>query len=196
MLNRRLMLAVVVVALLGNVSAYAQVTRDQYERALSIRERYRNLALNIADSPTWVRGAGHRFWYRKSAEGGGIFVMVDAEAGTRAPVFDHEKIAAALSRATGGHYTAVTFPFRSFRYTEGAIGFPLNDARWKSALIKANKKFDLLYVPGGGHGAGGLYGQRLLIDFFVHNLMHAEPPDWNNSPPLPALLRPPIPPGQ
>src|SRR5581483_9769610 len=27
-----------------------------------------------------------------------------------------------------------------------------------NALIKANKKFDLLYVPGGGHGAGGEYG--------------------------------------
>jgi len=60
-----------------------------------------------------------------------------------------------------------------------------------NALIKANKEFDLLDVPGGGHGAGGLYGQRLLVDFFVHNLMHQEPPDWNSQPPLPALTRPP-----
>src|SRR5919199_399634 len=58
-----------------------------------------------------------------------------------------------------------------------------------NALIKANKKFDLLYVPGGGHGAGGLYGQRLLMDFFVHNLMHQEVPDWNSEPTLPALLQ-------
>ena len=64
-----------------------------------------------------------------------------------------------------------------------------------NALIKANKKFEFLDVPGGGHGAGGLYGQRLLMDFFVHNMMHAEPPDWNASAPLPALLRPPTPPG-
>jgi dipeptidyl aminopeptidase/acylaminoacyl peptidase len=48
-----------------------------------------------------------------------------------------------------------------------------------NALIKANKNFDLLYVPGGGHGAGGAYGQRLLEDFFVHNLLGMEPPDWN-----------------
>ncbi|WP_251106789.1 prolyl oligopeptidase family serine peptidase [Alloacidobacterium dinghuense] len=48
-----------------------------------------------------------------------------------------------------------------------------------NALIKANKRFDLLYVPGGGHGAGGEYGQRLLADFFVHNLLGEEPPDWN-----------------
>jgi dipeptidyl aminopeptidase/acylaminoacyl peptidase len=48
-----------------------------------------------------------------------------------------------------------------------------------NALIKAGKKFDLLFVPGGGHGAGGAYGQRLLEDFFVHNLAGMEPPDWN-----------------
>ena len=48
-----------------------------------------------------------------------------------------------------------------------------------NALIKANKKFDLLFVPGGGHGAGGAYYQRLLQDFFVHHLHGVEPPDWN-----------------
>jgi dipeptidyl aminopeptidase/acylaminoacyl peptidase len=46
-------------------------------------------------------------------------------------------------------------------------------------LIKANKTFDLFFVPGGGHGAGGEYGQRKLEDFFVHNLLHQETPDWN-----------------
>ena len=46
-------------------------------------------------------------------------------------------------------------------------------------LIKADKTFDLFYVPGGGHGAGGAYGQRKLEDFFVHNILHQEPPDWN-----------------
>jgi dipeptidyl aminopeptidase/acylaminoacyl peptidase len=46
-------------------------------------------------------------------------------------------------------------------------------------LEKANKTFDLLYVPGGGHGAGGAYGQRKLQDFFVHNLLGQETPAWN-----------------
>jgi dipeptidyl aminopeptidase/acylaminoacyl peptidase len=49
-----------------------------------------------------------------------------------------------------------------------------------NALIKANKKFDLLYVPGGGHGAGGTYGQQLLFDFFVHHLLNQEPPVWKS----------------
>jgi dipeptidyl aminopeptidase/acylaminoacyl peptidase len=49
-------------------------------------------------------------------------------------------------------------------------------------LEKANKFFDLLYVPGGGHGAGGSYGQRKLQDFFVHYLLRQEPPAWNAEP--------------
>jgi hypothetical protein len=48
-----------------------------------------------------------------------------------------------------------------------------------NALIKANKKFDLLVIPGGGHGSGGPFGERLLQDFFVHHLLGVEPPDWN-----------------
>lgn len=50
-------------------------------------------------------------------------------------------------------------------------------------LIKANKQFDLLVVPGGGHGAGGRYGQLKLMDFFVRNLKGETTPDWNRQPP-------------
>ena len=46
-------------------------------------------------------------------------------------------------------------------------------------LIKAGKDFDFLFVPGGGHGAGGRYGERRLLDFFVRNLLHQATPDWN-----------------
>ncbi len=49
-------------------------------------------------------------------------------------------------------------------------------------LIKANKDFDLLFVPGGGHGAGGRYGERKLMDFFVRNLLGQPTPQWNTEP--------------
>ena len=45
-----------------------------------------------------------------------------------------------------------------------------------SALIRADKDFDLLVVPGGGHGAGsGANGGRRTMDYFVRNLMGVEP---------------------
>lgn len=38
------------------------------------------------------------------------------------------------------------------------------------ALIKADKYFDLLVIPGGGHGMGGAYGERKMFDFFIRAL--------------------------
>jgi hypothetical protein len=48
-----------------------------------------------------------------------------------------------------------------------------------NALIKANKSFGLLVLPGQNHSGGGDYGERLRRDFFVHNLLGVEPPDCN-----------------
>ena len=50
-----------------------------------------------------------------------------------------------------------------------------------NALIKANKMFDLLVIPGAGHTNGGPYGDKKRNDFFVHHLMGVEPPDRNVS---------------
>ena len=54
------------------------------------------------------------------------------------------------------------------------------DAQVTDRLIKAGKIFDQFFVPGGGHGAGGPYGQRKLEDFFVHYILGQEAPDWND----------------
>jgi dipeptidyl aminopeptidase/acylaminoacyl peptidase len=56
---------------------------------------------------------------------------------------------------------------------------PESTHRFVDALVKAKKDFDFLLVPGGGHGAGGEYGQRRLRDFFVRHLRGQEPPDRN-----------------
>jgi dipeptidyl aminopeptidase/acylaminoacyl peptidase len=53
---------------------------------------------------------------------------------------------------------------------------PASTMQVVNALIKANKDFDLLVVPGGGHGAGsGPYGTRRQRDFFVRHLLGVEP---------------------
>jgi dipeptidyl aminopeptidase/acylaminoacyl peptidase len=56
---------------------------------------------------------------------------------------------------------------------------PESTMRFVDALIKAGKDFDLLVVPGGGHGMGGAYGQRRMQDFFVRHLLGTEPPNRN-----------------
>jgi dipeptidyl aminopeptidase/acylaminoacyl peptidase len=56
---------------------------------------------------------------------------------------------------------------------------PASTLQVANALIKANKTFDLIVLPGQGHSQGGEYGERKRFDFFVHHLLGVEPPDWN-----------------
>jgi dienelactone hydrolase len=59
---------------------------------------------------------------------------------------------------------------------------PASTMQVVNALIKADKQFDLLIIPGANHGSGGAYGDKKRYDFFVHHLLGVEPPDWNTMP--------------
>ena len=57
---------------------------------------------------------------------------------------------------------------------------PASTMQVVDALIKADKDFDLLVVPGRGHGVGETpYASRRRMDFFVRHLLGAEPSNWN-----------------
>ena len=56
---------------------------------------------------------------------------------------------------------------------------PESTYRVADALIKANKSFDFLAVPGMGHSDGGLYGRAKKRDFFVKSLLGVDPPGRN-----------------
>ena len=45
-------------------------------------------------------------------------------------------------------------------------------------LIKRNKDFDLLVIPGALHTNGGAYGDHKRFDFFSRHLLGTKPPDW------------------
>ncbi|MEO6135291.1 MAG: prolyl oligopeptidase family serine peptidase, partial [Ginsengibacter sp.] len=57
---------------------------------------------------------------------------------------------------------------------------PESTYRVADALIKANKNFDLLTVPGMGHSDGGPFGRHKKRDFFVKNLLNVATPEWNS----------------
>jgi len=62
---------------------------------------------------------------------------------------------------------------------------PASTMQVVNALIKANKVFDFLFLPGKNHGGWGDYWERKREDFFVREFLHVTPPDWNNvAPPV------------
>jgi dipeptidyl aminopeptidase/acylaminoacyl peptidase len=53
---------------------------------------------------------------------------------------------------------------------------PASTLQLANALIQADKDFDFLVVPGGGHGSGGgSYGRRRTLEFFARHLLGVEP---------------------
>lgn len=61
---------------------------------------------------------------------------------------------------------------------------PASTMQLVDALVKADKDFDLLIVPGAEHSVGRSTGpiryvQRRQFDFFMRHLQHQQTPDWN-----------------
>ena len=55
---------------------------------------------------------------------------------------------------------------------------PASTMQVVNALIKANKNFELVVVPGARHTMGESYGEHKRFDFFVRHLMKVNPPEW------------------
>ncbi len=59
---------------------------------------------------TWI-GDSNRFWYPRTVKGGTEYLLVDAALGERKFAFDHDRLARAISAATGQRFTGLTLPF-------------------------------------------------------------------------------------
>ncbi|HMA38864.1 MAG TPA: hypothetical protein VKP10_02240, partial [Gemmatimonadales bacterium] len=74
------------------------LTADDYARAERFLGYNTNpLVAGATVRPGWL--AADRFWYLNTTADGVEYVLVDPARRTRAPAFDHARIAAALSRA-------------------------------------------------------------------------------------------------
>jgi len=94
-----------------------------------------SLVLRASVRPAWL--SGDRFWYRNAIENeGSEFILVDPKRKTRGPAFDHAKVAAALSEATGKTYDAAHLPFMTFDFSADGktISFSAEEKRWTCGL--------------------------------------------------------------
>ena len=57
---------------------------------------------------------------------------------------------------------------------------PASTMQVANALIKANKDFELVVIPGAHHTMGETFGDHKRYDFFVRHLMNGNPPAWTD----------------
>ncbi|HEV2468003.1 MAG TPA: DPP IV N-terminal domain-containing protein [Candidatus Sulfotelmatobacter sp.] len=113
----------------------AQGTLEDYHRAERFLRGNVTRLVYSAGMPTWT-GKGDAFWYSENTAQGKQFILVDAAQNTSRPAFDHSRLAAALSHAAGGSYTATNLPFAFFDYTDNqtAIAFQIGSTDWKCTI--------------------------------------------------------------
>jgi hypothetical protein len=88
------------------------------------------------------------------------FLLIDPASGTRQPAFDHAKVAAGLSAASGKAYEASKLPFTEIEFASNrqAIRFTADRKRWNCDV--AGAKCALEGDAGRGSGRGGRAGGR------------------------------------
>ena len=89
-------------------------------------------------NPNWI--AGDKFWYRNLTAQGSEFILVDPAKGTRTAAFDQQKLASALSTATGSIYQPFMLPFQTFNYSPDGkfIYINIKSKQWKVDLSSYN----------------------------------------------------------
>jgi dienelactone hydrolase len=100
---------------------FGQGTLADYERAQGLQAKARGLVVNTPGPISWI-GESENFWYARSVKGGTEFVLGDAAAGSKKLAFDHDKLAAAISSATGHTYTGLALPFAPMQGGRGGGG--------------------------------------------------------------------------
>lgn len=78
-----------------------RVSRTAYDQAASLlSQNVQGTVKNAEVAPRWI-GERDEFWYERDTDRGTEIVIVAAATGERRPAFDHERLAGALSEATG-----------------------------------------------------------------------------------------------
>ena len=179
--------------------ATAQGRLEDYQRAERFLPGNVRHLVYVADvNPHWIEKT-NRFWYRKVGLQKTEFVLVDAEQNTSGPAFDHERLAAALSRAAKQDYTASALPFSEIEFLDGgkAIRFSVGEAQWSCVLAtyechreQPATKPDEVASPNKRWAAyvkeHNLY-LRDIVTGTVLQLTHDGVAGWDYATPLPSL---------
>jgi dipeptidyl aminopeptidase/acylaminoacyl peptidase len=126
----------VLIAFIAVQSAFGQGTPADYDRSDHFNRLIQGKTFHMQVLPHW-NADGKAFWYRNDGpDGTRDFVWVDAVAGTRRAAFDHDRLALALSAATGEKIEAARLPIDSIEaeYKPGLLVLHIGGKRWQVDL--------------------------------------------------------------
>lgn len=110
----------------------AEVTREDYVRAESFMpQNVMKMLYRMDVTPNWIEKSD-RFWYKINTPEGNEFILVDPTRKIRKPAFNHDRLAASLSEASGKAYVAYKLPFDKFEFVKGTnkIRFEIEKTHW------------------------------------------------------------------
>ena len=159
-------------------AGYAGGTLADYERAQSLRGRFRDKVFGESLDPQWIAD-GELFWYRVAVgPGRHDFILVDAEAGVRDKAFDHGRLAEALTEAGVPDVSAAALPLEKleFELDDGdvrRIRFEADGRQWSCDLQtyvlqwvgQVREQSLAAFRPDQGPRASGHTGQPVRLTF-------------------------------
>ena len=108
------------------------------------------LVFDTSVAPHWLQ-SGDRFWYSYQTRDGRRFFMVDPLKKAKAPLFDHAKMAAALTSITRQPYDAQHLPFSNIKFKNDNV-FEFDVSVPRDADIVTTKKKITTTPPAQGGG--------------------------------------------
>lgn len=101
-------------------------------------QKVAKLVFDTSVTPRWLE-TSDRFWYSYNTREGRRFMLVDPIKKTKAPLFDHAKMAAALTTLTRIPYDAQHLPFTQVRFVRDDSAFEFEVRVPRDAVIPTTK---------------------------------------------------------
>ena len=106
----------------------AQATVEDYKRAFSLNEKFKDKVFYSGVNPQWI-GKSNTFWYVSNTPETRVYTLVNALKKTKKPLFDHQKLAEALIKATDKKIDAAKLYLQNM-VSKASIHFPFFEIKY------------------------------------------------------------------
>jgi len=119
---------------------FAQTTVEDYKRAFSLNEKFKDKVFYSGVNPQWI-GKSNTFWYVSNTPEGRVYTLVNALKKTKKPLFDHQKLAEALTKATDKKIDAAKLYLQNIKAENNdTLFFEYEQKQWSFAYKTAQLK--------------------------------------------------------